>query len=145
MIMARLRALLLLLALGILPIGEALAELVVVVNARTGVAVMTRAEVMHIFFGRSRQFFNGMEAKPVDLVDSHPNRARFYQQLVGKDLSEVNAYWARLLFSGRGQPPVRLANSDEVMKWVAANPGGIGFVEPSKVDARVKVVFEFGR
>ncbi|MFZ2269524.1 MAG: hypothetical protein WAV95_18265 [Azonexus sp.] len=139
---SRFRLLLAIAGLLLLPVGSALAELVVVVNARNGVAVMTRNEVINIFFGRYRQFFNGVEAQPVDLVDAHPDRARFYSSLVGKDVSEVNAYWSRLIFSGRTQAPPRLNTSEEVLKWVSSHPGGIGFVELSKADARVRVVYE---
>lgn len=120
------------------------AELVVVVNARCGVALMTRNEVINIFFGRSRQFFNGVEAQPVDLADANLDRERFYQALVGKDLSQVDAYWSRQVFSGRTRPPPKVATPDDVIKWVVANPGGIGFVDAAKVDARVRVVHEFG-
>lgn len=120
------------------------AELVVVVNARCGVALMTRNEVINIFFGRSRQFFNGVEAQPVDLADANLDRERFYQALVGKDLSQVDAYWSRQVFSGRTRPPPKVATPDDVIKWVIANPGGIGFVDAAKVDARVRVVHEFG-
>lgn len=137
----RIRFLLLLISL-FLPTAEALADLVVVVNARSGVAVMTRNEIVNIFFGRYRQFFNGVEAQPVDLVDNNPDRARFYGALVGKDLSDVNAYWSRQVFSGRMQPPPRVSNVDEVLRWVSSHPGGIGFVEMSKADARVRVVYE---
>lgn len=125
-----------------LPIGSARAGLVVVVNARCGVAAMTRNEVVNIFFGRYRQFFNGREAQPVDLVDAHPDRARFYSLLVGKDLSEVNAYWSRQVFSGRMQPPHKASSPEEALKWVAAYPCGIGFVDLAKADARVHVVHE---
>lgn len=121
------------------------AELVVVVNTRSGVAAMTRSEVINIFFGRYRQFFNGLEAEPVDLHDSHPDRARFYQALVGKDLSDVNAYWSRLTFSGRMLAPPRVLSSEDVLKWVSTHPGGIGFIDLSKADARVRVVYELGR
>ncbi len=138
-----LRFLLLTVWLALMPAGEALAELVVIVNARSGVAVMTRNEIVNIFFGRYRQFFNGIEAQPVDLVDSHPDRARFYKALVGKDLSDVNAYWSRQVFSGRMQPPDKVNTPDEIMKWVVSHPGGIGFVELTKADARVRVVYEF--
>lgn len=127
----------------LLPMGEALADLVVVVNARTGVAVMTRNEIVNIFFGRNRQFFNGVEAQPVDLVDANPDRARFYSALVGKELSDINAYWSRQVFSGRMQPPPRVNSVDEVLRWVSTHPGGIGFVDLSKADARVRVVYEF--
>lgn len=122
--------------------GSAVAELVVVVNSRSGVAAMTRNEVINIFFGRYRQFFNGLEAQPVDLLDSHPDRARFYNALVGKDLSEINAYWSKQIFSGRTPPPPRLASTEEVLRWVASHPGGIGFVDLNKADARVRVVYE---
>jgi len=127
----------------LLPMAEALADLVVVVNARTGVAVMTRNEIVNIFFGRYRQFFNGVEAQPVDLVDGNPDRARFYSALVGKDLSDVNAYWSRQVFSGRMQAPPRVGTADEVLRWVSSHPGGIGFIDLSKADARVRVVYEF--
>lgn len=122
--------------------NQALAELVVIVNARSGVAVMTRGEVINVFFGRNRQFFNGLEAQPVDLNDGHPDRARFYKALVGKEIADINAYWSRQLFSGGLQAPGRVASSEEVVKWVASRPGGIGFIELSKADARVRVVYE---
>lgn len=124
------------------PFGEATADLVVVVNARNSVTVMTRQEVVNLFFGRLRQFVNGQEAEPVDLNDRHPDRATFYQLLVGKDLAEVNAYWARLAFSGRLSAPTKVATQDDVARWVSTHPGGIGFLDASRVDGRMKVVFE---
>lgn len=76
------------------------------------------------------------------MLDSHPDRARFYNALLGKDLSEINAYWSRQVFSGRMQPPTKLGSPEEVLKWVVSHPGGIGFIELSKADARVRVVYE---
>ena len=137
------KAKLLLACLALLFAGVASAELVVIVNARSGVAAMTRNEVINIFFGRYRQFFNGVEAKPIDLVDGQPERASFYSALVGKDLADVDAYWSRQVFSGHTKPPARAANADEVIKWEATQPGGIGFVDLVKADARVRVVYEF--
>lgn len=118
------------------------AELVVVVNARCGVAAMSRNEVVNIFFGRNRQFFNGVEAQPVDLEDAHPDRASFYRALVGKDLADINAYWSRQVFSGRMQAPPKMRNHEEVLKWIVSQPGGIGFIDLAKADARVRVVYE---
>lgn len=131
-----------LLCLGFVHSVPALADLVVVVNARSGVAAMTRGDVINVFMGRNRQFFNGEEAHPVDLENGHPYRAMFYQLLIGKDSSEIDAYWSRQVFTGRMQPPPRLKSTDEVLKWVARKPGGIGFIEISKADARVRVVHE---
>ncbi|MCL2635030.1 MAG: hypothetical protein FWD50_00145 [Betaproteobacteria bacterium] len=117
-------------------------SLAVVVNARCGVAVLTRNEVINIFFGRYRLFFNGREAQPADLEDSHPLRGQFYRRLVGKDVSEINAYWSRQIFSGRMQALPKVATPEEMSKWVVANPCGIGFVEQGRVDARFNIVHE---
>lgn len=124
------------------PASAPLAELVVVVNARSGVSAMTRNEVINLFFGRNRQFFNGIEAQVVDLQDAHPDRERFYRALVGKELADVNAYWSRQLFTGRLQPPPQLKTSEEILRWVAERPGGIGYVDLRHADARVRVVHE---
>ncbi|MDD2885068.1 MAG: hypothetical protein PHT48_08505 [Dechloromonas sp.] len=133
---------LLLLTWLLLPSGGAWADPVVIVNSRSGIAVMSRSDVINVFFGRNRQFFNGIEAQAIDLLDQHPLREIFYQRLVGKDLAEVNAYWSRQVFSGRMQAPLRAASIDEVLKWVVEHPGGIGFIPLARADARVRVVFE---
>lgn len=132
----------LLLFVFLLSPGALLADLVVVVNARSGVAAMSRNDVINLFFGRNRQFFNGLEAMPVDLDDKHPARAEFYRSLVGKDIAEINAYWSRQVFTGGAQALPRVGSTEEVIRWVASRPGGIGFVELSRTDARVRVVYE---
>ena len=139
----QIRSLLISCLLLLLAAAPVQAELVVVVNARCGVAAMSRNEVINIFFGRNRQFFNGVQAQPVDMVDAHPDRARFYHALVGKDLADINAYWSRQVFSGRQQLPPKMQTSEDVMKWIVSQPGGIGFIELAKADARVRVVYEF--
>lgn len=132
-----------LLCLGLSPAQLWAQQMVVVVNTRSGVAAMTRPEVVNVFFGRNRQFFNGLEVEPVDLIDTHPLRARFYSQLVGKSLADIDAYWSRQIFSGRLRPPPRVNNSEEVIRWVSSHPGGIGFIDFQKADARVRIVYEF--
>lgn len=145
MIRACLRTALFFCILCLLPAEQAFAQLAVIVNAKSGVSVLTKNDVMNIFLGRYRQLATGLEARPIDLVDSHPDRARFYRMLVGKEVSEINAYWARLIFSGRVNPPAQTNNAEEVIKWVQANPGGIGFVDVSRVDGRVRVVLELAQ
>lgn len=140
--MFRLRRFLLIFSALVMSIGHVMAEMVVVVNSRNPVAVLTQQEVINLFFGRLGAFPNGIPAQPIDLVDKHPDRSVFYAQLMGKDLAEVNAYWARLSFSGRQSAPPRVATTEDVIRWVSSSTGGIGFMERSRVDGRLKVVFE---
>ena len=136
-----LSALLTLLTLLAIPLAGA--EPVVVVNAGSGVASLSRDQVINIFLGRYRQFPSGLAALPIDQPADQPMKAQFYRMLVDKDLSEINAYWARLIFSGKTAPPRQAASSAEVVEWLARNRGAIGYVDRSMVDARLRIVMEF--
>jgi ABC-type phosphate transport system substrate-binding protein len=132
--------LVLLLAIAALPVTAA--DWVLVANPKAGIARLSQDEVADIFLGRYRRLASGVTAEPIDQPADSALRARFYRNLVDKNPAEINAYWARLVFSGNTHPPRVVANSDEALQWVARRPGALGYVERSKVDARVMVVFE---
>lgn len=119
-------------------------ELVVVVNPKTGVTKLSRQEVIDIYMGRSRQLPSGVTALPLDVSQTQPERARFYEQLTSKSMAEINAYWARLMFSGRASPPTQVRNQEEALLMVIDNRSALTYIERSKVTPQVKVVFELG-
>ncbi len=120
-------------------------EPVVIVNLQSGVEKLTHDEVTSLFMGRQKRLPSGIVALPVEQAQPVATRARFYQLLVKKDLPDINAYWARLFFSGQAQPPRQVNSAAEVLELVAGNKGAIGVVDASLVDRRVRVVLDFGR
>ena len=137
--MRALRLILLTILFGLVA-GAARAELVVVVDAKAGIDQLSRDEVINIFLGRYRKLPSGIAAIPVDQTASTESRALFYRRLVDKGLSEINAYWARLHFSGKTTPPAQVSSAAEVIAHVVFTPGGIGYIERSQADSRVKIV-----
>jgi ABC-type phosphate transport system substrate-binding protein len=129
-----------LLLLGLLGGGQALGEVVVVVDAQAGVERLTPDEVVNIFLGRYRMLPGGREAHPIDQPADSRLRAEFYRLLVGKDLAEINAYWARLHFSGKTAPPLQAASSVAVIAHVLGKPGGVGYIDREQADSRVRIV-----
>ncbi len=137
------RALALSSVLAICIATTALAEpLVVIVNPESGVTSMTRSEVASVFMARNRVLAPGVTALPLDARGDAEERQQFYVALVGKSVAEINAYWARLLFTGRASPPQQIDNADDVLATVAANKGAIGYVAKSQADSRVRIVLE---
>lgn len=132
----------LLLLLTLLPALAAAEVLVVVVNPASGIETLSRTDIINIFLGRFRQLPSGIPAQPIDLPVSMA-KAQFYRALVNKEPAEINAYWARLVFSGRTSPPLQTENPDDAIKALHASPGGIAYLERSKVSSREKIVFEF--
>ena len=123
-------------------IAAAADNIVVIVNQNIGVNKMSRDDVIDIFLGRSRRLPSGVTALPLDLPSTSLEREQFYSRLTGKSMGEINAYWARLIFSGRASPPSLAMSQEEAMQMVADNRNAMGYVAKSKVTPSVKIIFE---
>jgi ABC-type phosphate transport system substrate-binding protein len=117
-------------------------DLVVIVNPASGVEQLSREQAVNIFMGRYRKLPSGIVAFPIDVGSQTQQRKQFYQRLVSKDLPEIDAYWARLVFSGQTSPPLQVPDERTAVQLVAGNRSAIAYVERDQVDPRVKVVFE---
>jgi ABC-type phosphate transport system substrate-binding protein len=120
------------------------ADFVVIANPASGVDKLSKDEVVNIYMGRSKRLPSGISALPIDVVNPLSEKSKFYSAMVAKELPEVNAYWARLMFSGQASPPRIAENSDEALEIVGSNKGAIAYIDRKKVDKRVKVVFDPG-
>lgn len=123
-------------------IATAADDIVVIVNQKTDVNKMSRDEVINIFLGRNRHLPSGVTALPLDLPSTSLEREQFYSRLTGKSMSEINAYWARLIFSGRASPPSLAHSQEEAMQMVVDNRSAVGYVARGKVAPSVKIIFE---
>jgi hypothetical protein len=114
--------------------GIANAEVVVVVNAKNPVPSMTAAQVADVYLGKDASL------APVDLPESAAQRNEFYSKVAGKDSAQIKAIWARMVFTGKSQPPKVVGSSADAVKQVAGKDKGIAYVDKSAVDGSVKVV-----
>lgn len=121
------------------------ADLVLVANPRSGVEQLSRNEVVNIYLGRYRMLASGLTAEPLDQPYESEMRESFYKRLVDKSLSQISAYWSRLVFSGKIHPPRVVNTPAEAVAEVAKYPGVLAYVDRSQVDHRVRIVFEFGK
>lgn len=140
--MRTLRTLSLLLLTTCFAAGALAGDIVVIVNPASGVQKMTRAQVADVFMARDRHLPTGVMALPLDMSIESVERREFYGKLLRKSVPEINAYWARLLFSGRATPPQQVPDASAALKAVAENKGAIAYVDKKDVDSRVRVVFE---
>lgn len=122
--------------------GTLWADLVLVAHSDAEVDKISREDAINIYMGRLRRFPSGPVAQPLDLLPASPEKALFYHRLVNKELADIDAYWARLVFSGRTSPPPALANQEAVLERVARDRNAIGYLDRTRVDGRVKIILE---
>lgn len=113
----------------------------VVVNRSNGVTSLSRAELSAIMMKRTRSWRGGGEVLPVDQRAQSVVRENFSKAIHGKSAAYVVRYWQRLIFSGRAIPPRELTSDEEVIAFVKANRGAIGYVDAAAtVGDEVKVI-----
>lgn len=121
--------------------GGVHAEIAVVVSAKSSAGSLSAEQVAAIFLAKTSEFPDGAgQAIPIDQNEGVSLRDEFYQKATGRDAAQLKAYWSRLVFTGKGQPPKAVASSTEVKKLVASTPGAVGYIEKSAVDNSVKVL-----
>jgi ABC-type phosphate transport system substrate-binding protein len=115
-------------------------EVVVVVSAKNPVSTLSKHQVADIFLGKMVRFPDGSQVEPIDQVENSAARETFYLKFAGKTPAQIKAYWSKIIFTGRGQPPPEVSNAIEVKKFIAEHPDAIGYIELKLVDDSVKVV-----
>jgi ABC-type phosphate transport system substrate-binding protein len=115
--------------------APAMAEVVVVVNAKAAESTLTKEQVAQFFLGKSTAM------TPVDQSESSPIRAEFYKKVADKDAAQAKALWSKLVFTGKATMPKEVGDNAGVKAALAANPKAIGYIDKSAVDATVKVVY----
>lgn len=112
--------------------GVALADLVVI--AHPSADEISEDEISRVYMGRAGSLM------PVNLPDGHPLRDHFEQELLGRSPAQMKAYWSRLVFTGKGRPPVEVSSSAEKIDFVASNPNSIGYIPAADVTDQVRVI-----
>jgi ABC-type phosphate transport system substrate-binding protein len=118
--------------------SAAAADVVAVVSANGPVATLSKNQVVDIFLGKASRFPDGRLAVPIDQDEGSAARDEFYATFASKSPAQLKAHWSKIIFTGRGQPPIAVPNSIDVKKHVAATPNSIGYIERTQVDASVR-------
>jgi ABC-type phosphate transport system substrate-binding protein len=115
-------------------------DLVVVVSVRSPVTSLRAEQVADIFLGQVGHFPDGTEAVALDQPVGSPLRDEFYARVAARTPPLMKAYWTKMIFTGRGQPPKEAPNSATVRRMVADNPALIGYIDRSALDPTVRPV-----
>lgn len=116
------------------------AEVVVIGSRDIDVALLSEKTVRNLYLGKTVQLDNGIRVEVIDLPSGNSVRDEFYVKVIGKDPTQIKAYWAKRIFTGKGSPPETRFDEHAVVKWVNEAPGRIGYVSAEAADSSVKVL-----
>lgn len=110
------------------------AGIVVITGLDSPVQTLSKQQVSDLYLGRLRSVVPGKLTQVFDHPRESDLRKMFFESMLnGTPIRQVNAYWARLQFSGEVHPPKALANSQAMIDAITRDPLAIGYVDTSQV------------
>lgn len=111
----------------------------VVVNRDNPVGELTARELSRLFLKKTLRWPEGRPVQPVEPA-APALQGKFALAIHAKTLNAVKSYWNQVIFSGRDVPPLEKAGDAEVLAFVRADPGAVGYVSAGADTSGVKVV-----
>jgi hypothetical protein len=121
-------------------LGRGKEEFVVIVNSSNQFDSLSRTKVSYVFLRKVSRWPWGAEAAPANLPTSEPTRQEFLQQVLRMNEGLLAEYWIDQRATRGISPPTEVRDPAAVKLWVAARPGGIGYIPASALDGTVKAL-----
>jgi hypothetical protein len=99
----------------------------IIVNPKVGGRAITRDTLAQIYLGRAQRWGDGRPIVPVDQSGASAVRAAFSVAVLGMPVPAVVQHWLRVVATGT-RPPVTRQSDADVIAFVAAESGGVGYV-----------------
>ena len=129
------------LSIAALPMSAADPGFKVVVNASNTTTSISKEQLSRCFMKQTNRWISGDTVLPVDQLATSQVRVEFSSTILDRDVNAVKSYWQRQIFSGRGVPPPEKASDEEVLAFIRANPGAVGYVlSDAEVGAGIKIL-----
>jgi ABC-type phosphate transport system substrate-binding protein len=118
------------------------ADVLVIAHPDSPIPQLSARQVSDLYLGRIRHLplDNAAAPTPISLYEQpdSPLRESFFRSLNGMSITQLNAYWARLRFSGEVLPPLTLSDSRTVIEKVSGDRHAIGYIDATALPAAQK-------
>jgi hypothetical protein len=116
-------------------------EFQVVVHSGVRGTWISRASLSALFTRKSLAWGDKVAAKPVDQSAKTPVRHAFTVSVLGLSMGAIQSYWQGRVAAERVFPPPVMVSDEEVLSFVAATVGAVGYVGPdTAIPEGVKII-----
>ena len=104
----------------------ACADIYIVVHQNSPIQSVDIEEIADVYLGRRKSLGDLYIDQVLDRTGEE--RRRFFESTTHMRISQVNAYWAKLKFSGRMRAPEGIASRVQLVEKLKQNPQAIGYM-----------------
>lgn len=130
----------LMLAMFTMPPVSAQSSDLVIVTAKDNIQSLNIDDVARIFLGKITQYPWGEEVIPLNMDPTDPSYNQFARIVLKKTPSQLKAYWAKRIFTGKGKPPQTFKSAEELLELVASDKRYLSYVDKNQATHQVRWV-----
>jgi hypothetical protein len=123
--------------LGVSSAWAAAGDVQIVANASVTATEVTADELKGVFLGQKSKLADGSAVEPV-LSQFGAAHVEFLKDFVGKTDQGLRDHFKSLVFTGKASMPKAFMSDVEILKYVAATKGAIGYVSATADASGVK-------
>jgi ABC-type phosphate transport system substrate-binding protein len=121
--------------------STAWADLAIIAHPDSDTGEVDIQNVRMLFLGERKSFPSGLHATPINHVNGSPDRKEFFASVLSMPESSHTRHWNRKISTGTSHSPAELNSYEAILQSIANTPGSISYIDASKVDDTVKVLF----
>lgn len=118
------------------------ADNLVIISSPENVEQLNLDDVARIFLGKVTQYPSGETVEPIDIDPTHPSYERFAQIVLNKSPSQLRAYWAKQIFTGKGRPPQVVASARDLQDIVASDSRYLSYINSEDIENDLRWIIE---
>ena len=112
----------------------------VIVNPDNPAQGIHRDVLRNAFLGKGAAWPRNLVVRPIGLSPKFITREQFAKNVLKKTLAQLKSYWTQQIFSGKGVPPPEAGSTSDVIEFVLANPGAVGYLPADADPGKAKVI-----
>ncbi len=103
---------------------------------------LSRSKARMLYRGKMKSL-QGQRIELADWPHRSTERELFYQSLLGKDIAQMNAYWASLSFSGKARPPKEISSAEmgSLVIWLQEKPNRVGYAPLESLPSHANILY----
>lgn len=116
-------------------------DFIVVVSKKSIIEQLSKNDISKLFLSKMKSFPNGEKATPIEINDKN-QQIMFYKNITNKNEKQLSKYWAKMIFTGRGTPPKKVKNLNEIIEFIKKNKNAISYIYRKDLNKDLKIVWE---
>ena len=117
-------------------------EFAIVAHPSSGATNVSINDIRDLYLGKVRELPGAGLVFPIDLASTGSLHDDFVERILEKSAKEFSSYWAVRIFTGRGTPPLTVADEKSAKEWIQNHKDAVGYMRLKDVDQSVKVILK---